>query len=203
MTYEIINSGSDGNCIIVEEIWKPVEDFKNKYEISNFGRIRNIITNNILKMTNKNGDYLTLVLYDEKHKRTTRIHRLVAQAFIPNPNNYPVVNHINGNKQDNRVENLEWCTYSHNTKEAIKQNKNIILGITKYNKNKFSNKYGRIYQFDKNNNLIDIYNNLQNASDKTNTCKRNILQVINHQQGRKQANGFIWKCEKEVMNNDL
>lgn len=184
-----------------KEIWKPIEDFKEKYEVSNFGRIKNKKTNHIYKNTNKNGDYFSIVLYDKKHKRSTRIHREVAKAFIPNPNNFSFVNHIDCNKQNNNVENLEWCTPSYNIKHAIKNNCAMLEGINKYNKNKFSKKYGKIFQYNKNNELLNVFDSLQEAYKITNVCARNILQVINHQEGRTQAGGFIWKSEKEVVNN--
>ena len=183
------------------EIWKDVYDFPQKYEISNKGRLKNKITNHIYKMTNRVGGYFTIILYDKNHKRTARIHRLVAEAFIDNPNNYPCVNHKDLNKQNNCVENLEWCTSSYNTKHAISSGIDITKGLNKHNKNKFKEKYGRLYQYDKDMQLMNIYENLDEAYRKTNICKRNILQCINHQQGRKQAGGYIWQCEKEVMSN--
>ncbi len=201
MNYEIVGSSSKGNCI--KEIWKPIEDFKDKYEISNLGRIKNIQTNHILRMTNRYGGYFSIILYDKTHKRSTRIHREVAKAFIPNPNNYPCVNHKDLNKQNNCVTNLEWCTYSYNTKDAMNKGVDIMSGFNKYNKNKFYNKYGNIYQLNKNKNVINIFKTLDEAYDKTGVCKRNILQVINHQEGRKQAGGYIWVSEKEMMNNEI
>lgn len=195
MDYEVINSGS--------EVWKPIEDFKEKYEISNLGRIRNIKTNHILKMNNQYGDYFSIILYDENHKRTTRIHREVAQAFIPNQNNYPCVNHKDMNKQNNRVDNLEWCTYSYNIKDAIKKGAKTMSGFNNYNKNKFINKYGKLYQYDKNKKLVRIYNNPKEAHEITGVCIRNILQCINHEPKRKTAGGFIWLSEMEVVNNEI
>lgn len=203
MKYEIIGSSSKGNCIIVEEKWKPIEDFRDKYEISNLGRIKNIRTNHILKMTNQYGDYFCIILYDETHKRSTRIHREVAKAFIPNPNNYKEINHKDGNKQNNRVENLEWCSRKHNIKHALETGLNSMKYLNCYNKNKFNNKYGKLYQYDKNKNLLNIYNNTNEAHDKTGVCIRNILQCINHEPKRKTAGGYVWLCEKEVMNNEI
>lgn len=183
------------------EIWKDVQDFPQKYEISNKGRLRNKTTNHIYKQTNKKGDYFTIILYDDNHKKSVRIHRLVAKTFIPNPNNYPCVNHKDLNKQNNNVNNLEWCTQSYNVKHAIENGTNIMSGFNRYNKNKFKNKYGKLYQYDKNMRLLNVYENLNEAYEKTGVCKRNILQCINHQEGRKQAGNYIWQCEKGVMNN--
>ena len=184
----------------MEEIWKPIEDFKDKYKVSNLGRIKNIRTNHIYKTTNQQGDYFAINLYNETHKRTTRIHREVAKAFIPNPNNYPVVNHKDMNKQNNCVDNLEWCTYSYNTKDAIKKGANTMSGFNKYNKEKAHKKYGYIYQYDMSMKYINKHYSPLEASKKTGVCCRNILQVINHQEGRTQAGGYIWLCESEVVN---
>lgn len=186
-----------------EELWKPIEDFKDKYEISNLGKVRNIQTNYIYKFTNKKGDYFTLILYDKTHKRTTRVHREVAKAFIPNPHNYNEINHKDLNKQNNCVNNLEWCTRSYNVIHGIKNGANTMSGLNKYNKNKSYEKYGYIYQFSKNGEYIDKYYSALSASIKTGICHRNILQCINHQQGRTQAGGYKWYKESEVVNNAL
>lgn len=185
------------------EIWKEVADFPEKYEISSLGRIKNKITNYIYKNTNKNGDYFRFCLYDKNKKRTCLIHREVAKAFIPNPNNLPCVNHKDLNKQNNNVENLEWCTVAYNTKHAIFNGVDVMKGFNGYNKNKFFKKYGNLYQYDKNMQLVNIYENLNDAYEKTGICKRNILQCINHQEGRKQAGGYIWRCGKEMMNSEI
>lgn len=187
----------------MNEKWKDIKGFEKKYEISNYGRIRNKITNHIYKNTNQYGGYFSVILYDETHKKSVRIHRLVAEHYIPNPNNYPCVNHLDLNKQNNNVNNLEWCTYSHNTKDAIKKGANVMSGFNNYNKNKFVKKYGKLYQYDKSMKLINIFDNLNEACKKTNVCRRNILQCINHEPKRKTAGGFIWLSEKEVMNNEI
>lgn len=64
--------------------------------------------------------YYRVDLSKERKSKRFRIHRLIAKTFIPNPNNFPEVNHINGNKKDNCINNLEWCTHKHNMKEAYK-----------------------------------------------------------------------------------
>lgn len=196
MKYNILSTGSSGNCIIINEIWKDVKDFEDKYAISNYGRIKNKLTNHIYKLTNKNGDYFRIILYDKNKSKTCLIHRLVAEIFIPNPNNKPQVDHIDGNKQNNRVDNLRWVTGKENIKNNIEANKFYYVGY--YNKNKI-NKKGKIIQFDKNMNKKGIYNNAAIASKETGVCSRNILHCVNHKEGRKQAGGYIWLYESEVV----
>ena len=91
------------------EIWKKIEGYEN-YSVSTYGRVRNDKTGRILKPMDKNKGYLYVNLQDKCH----RIHRLVAQTFIPNPNNYPIVNHKDEDKSNNNVKNLEWCTSQYN-----------------------------------------------------------------------------------------
>lgn len=96
-----------------EERWLPVVGYEGLYEVSSLGRVKSLIKNKILKQYKK-GSYLYVFLYMSKKSRTYRVHRLVAIAFIPNPLNLPQVNHKDENKQNNCVDNLEWCTAKYN-----------------------------------------------------------------------------------------
>lgn len=100
------------------EIWKPVPEYAGYYEVSNLGRIRRIKTGKILK--GYLNEYYRVVLTVDSKGKDYSVHRLVAMTFIPNPENKPDVNHIDGNKLNNRVDNLEWTTRSENMKHAYR-----------------------------------------------------------------------------------
>lgn len=110
------------------EIWKPLREYKGLYEVSNLGQVRSLIKRgNSKQQIRRTGldvttGYINVQLCKNNIPLTKRLHRLVAEAFIPNLDNKPVVNHKDGNKLNCREDNLEWMTYSENTIHSYKNN---------------------------------------------------------------------------------
>ena len=189
-----------------KEIWKDIAGWEGIYQISNKGRIKSFKQDKkgkILSLANKKGGYFSFVLQKSgMMSKSTRIHRLVAEAFLPNPHNLPEVNHIDGNKQNNSVENLEWCTRSHNAKHSIAMHPHQIDKMILFNK------YGKtdpILQISKSGEVLRWFPSGAEAGRQTGICARNIMQVANRTpfndkgQIRKTAGGYIWRFESEVM----
>jgi hypothetical protein len=125
------------------EIYKDVVGYEGIYQVSNLGNVKRVLiswgvkgrdsNNYVIKaFINSSGYYRVGLTKNNKHSNHF-IHRLVAKAFIENKNNYPIINHINGIKTDNKVDNLEWCTASQNVRHAIK------MGLMTFKKGYFSN----------------------------------------------------------------
>ena len=161
------------------EIWKETE--YNGYYASNKGRIKSVKARNhkeiILSEWTKSNGYKCVTIRDnDGNKCNKHVHRLVASAFIPNPHNYPQVNHIDENKNNNTPENLEWCTADMNLKAH-------------FNK--------RVKQIDKNGNVVAIYTNARTAAKILGKlCSYNsIIACINHEKYYKTAFGYKWEYE--------
>lgn len=117
----------------MEEIWKDIEDYKGKYQISNLGRVKSLNYSNtgkegIINAKDNSKGYLRVRLYKDGKRKNYRVNRLVAQTFLPNPSNLPEVNHIDQDKHNNCVDNLEWCTTQYNVEYS--QGK-AVIGISK------------------------------------------------------------------------
>lgn len=140
------------NKLNVEIKW--IEGYEGLYFIDTLGNIVSVpriegryIHNkyNVMKTKTKNNGYVEVSLMRDGKMKTVLLHRVIAKAFIPNPDNLPWVNHKNGIKSDNRIENLEWCTVSQNTKHAFDNN----LGNSKINALKALEKYNALNSYNR------------------------------------------------------
>lgn len=117
-----------------DEIWRPVHNYEDRYLVSNMGRVKSlwrkhggrngvsiIRTEHIMNPFDNGNGYKVVPLGDKAQRKNHYVHRLVAAAFCENPNGYDVVNHIDGNRSNNRSDNLEWCTTDYNIKCAAPQ----------------------------------------------------------------------------------
>lgn len=104
----------------MQETWKSVKGFETRYLVSTDGKVYSTKTKKFLKPLQNEKDYLHVELWLNYKRKTAKIHRLVAETFLENPCGLKEINHKDGNKQNNHVSNLEWCTRSENMKHAYK-----------------------------------------------------------------------------------
>ncbi len=131
----------------MKEIWRPVVGYEGYYEVSNLGNVRSLkrkgYKNGNLRQGEGTTGYWIVVLYKDGRKTTKSVHRLVAKAFIPNPKNKPQVNHIDSNKKNNKVENLEWVTSGENEKHAYDSGSKVVTEKMRKHCKEMGEKYGR------------------------------------------------------------
>lgn len=109
----------------MEEVFKDVLGYEGKYQVSNTGKVFSILRKRVIHTEREHKGYLRVNLWRNGKRKHVPVHRLVALAFIPNPENKPQVNHIDFNKENNRADNLEWCTNDENQVHAAKMRKEI------------------------------------------------------------------------------
>lgn len=189
------------------EQWKPVAGFETLYQVSNLGRVKSLdrfVTQEgnkgtrftrkyagkiLVKTKDKHGYESVCIAYDNGKKITRNVHRLVAEAFIPNPKNYPQINHKDENPSNNAVSNLEWCDSKYNINYG---SRNFITSLKRSK---------GVKQISKNGEIINRFINAKTAAKRTGIAYRNIAAVL-HQTPhikngriytRKTAGGFYWE----------
>lgn len=186
----------------MKEIWKDIVGYEGLYQVSSLGRIKSkdrkvyqknrwnddiikfVYKGKIINTKTKGNNYVQVHLTKNKKQKRYLVHRLVAEAFIPNTQGKSQVNHINCIKYDNRVENLEWNTPRENTQHAIRNNRKKQNTI-------------KINQYDLNGKFIKQWESMLEIAKKFNTTKQNIWLCCNQKHNRKQAIGYIWRYAVE------
>lgn len=114
----------------MKEVWKDVVGYEGRYVVSNMGNVREVGAATNLKQYGSGNGYLIVSLNDGSKRKNRLLHRVIATAFIANPDNKPQVNHINGIGVDNRLENLEWVTVSENQRHAVRTGLSKFTSVT-------------------------------------------------------------------------
>ena len=163
---------------MAKEVWKDIPGYEGVYQVSNLGRVMSHKRGSwkIIKGTKKDNGYLVVWLCSDK-MRQHYVHRLVAQAFLLNPQNFNYVNHKNEKKDDNRASNLEWCTAYYN---------NHYSDVYKHTRK-------RVVQYSKDMVRIRSYNSQSEASRLTGIYQPNISHVCHQKRGT--AGGYFWRFE--------
>ena len=143
------------------EVWRSIDGYDN-YAVSSFGRVKNVKTGKILKARNDKYGYLRVNLYEYRVMKTHKIHKLVANAFIDNPNNKQCVDHIDNNKANNHISNLRFATYKENNQNSSISTRNTS-GCKGISWNKKAKKWNAKIKIDGINIHIGYYDNLEDA----------------------------------------
>lgn len=183
------------------EQWKPVKGFEGRYEVSNMGRVRSTIDNhgraveNIRALREASNGYMYLNLWSNGKMTTKHVHKIVAEAFVEKSENAQCVNHKNGDKTDNRAENLEWCTYSENMRHAYE---NGMIKPTKGRRDGMYGKHGKdhpsskpVEQYTLDGEFVGEYESGVEAGKALGVNGANIQRCAAGK--RKTAHGFRWK----------
>lgn len=187
------------------ETWVDIKGYEGIYQVSNFGNVKSLsrlkfcgkntakgtkYKEKILKNNIGGHGYLRVNLWKDNICKMMKVHTIVANTFIPNPDNKRTVNHIDGNKLNNNVSNLEWATYSENLKHAHKIGLKIPSWKGKFGADHCRSK--RVVQMDKQDNYISTFDSIREAENKTGINFSCISEVCNNR-GQKTAGGFKWK----------
>jgi hypothetical protein len=180
----------------MKEIWKDIVGYEGLYQVSNLGKVKSLNYNHTKKphlMAAKKGttDYLFVSLSKSRAIKHKYIHIVVAEAFVPNTEGFPCVNHIDGDKSNNRADNLEWVTYSQNTRHAIKTG--LRLDSNMRGIKGAANKNSRqVWQYTKAGELIKVWPCISDAARYYNCSP---CTIVNCYMGRiKSCKGFVWKA---------
>jgi len=185
----------------MQEIWKDIKGYEGLYQVSNLGNVkvldRKIKSNynyfirkgRILKLCiGKKDGYVYVCLTKNNKGKTVKVHRLVAQAFIPNPNNLPQINHKDEDKTNNNVDNLEWCTSLYNNNYGTRNTK--LYNKTSFRKGHKPKSCKKVAKYSLDGTLLDIYFSIREAGRINNFSASSIYRCC---ENKAKCRNYIWK----------
>lgn len=191
----------------MKEIWRDIPNYENSYQVSNLGKVRSKtrkIKNNgtygglctyrskMLKQHIDRSGYYFVSLRLNGTEKPIRVHKIVASVFLENKNNYKEINHIDGNKLNNKVNNLEFCTHQHNMQEAWRLN--LISKSRKFGKEHFASK--PILQYDLNGKFLKEWECIRQIERELKIWNQNISKCCKGKY--KTCGGYIWRYKDEI-----
>ena len=188
--------------MIKEFTYKEIDFYKinkyNGYYISKCGKILSIRQNKFkyLSLNTDKDVYRTIVLYKNQRPITLKLHRLIAKMFIINPDKQPCVNHINGIKYDNTIDNLEWCTIKQNVKHSFDKLGRKSHWYGKRNQELPQSKY--VVQLDKSMDIVQIWECSKEVERQLGYSANFIRSCCNKKKHHKTAYGFIWRFKDDI-----
>lgn len=187
----------ENSFIMEEEIWKDIEGYEGLYQVSNLGRVKSLARVDAIGHFRKEKilstycvrGYLLVTLCKNKKQTHFFVHRLVATAFIPNPDNLPVINHKSENKNENNIENLEWCTHNYNCNYGTRNKRSSKAQLNRIDCSK------RVYQYTLDGVFVREWPSAKEIERQLGFANQSINKCCNGK--LKQAYGYIWRFKEK------